>query len=87
MALRRWNGMSIRAAASDCETPSGSRNSLSSISPGWVGGRLVGNIVISSVVVCTPHIVRVLPFETENRLILIIDADCMIPREVAGQRV
>lgn len=85
IALSRWKGTPMRAAASTWFTPVGSRNSFSNISPGWVGGRFFGNIATLSVVVLASDIVAVLTLEPEDDSILIIDADTQQPGTIALQ--
>src|SRR6187431_2075183 len=79
--------MFIRSAASTCETPRGSRNSFSSISPGCVGGRLVGSMGVLSVIVGAPHIVGVVSVEPKHHAVLVVDSNGVKPGEVAHERV
>jgi hypothetical protein len=57
------------------------------VSPGWVGGRWCGSMMVVSVIVGAPNIERVPALETEYDPALIVDAHHMAASEIAGQRM
>src|SRR6516162_2980200 len=77
----------MRSAASTCETPSGSRHSFRSISPGCVGARCVGSIERSSVVVRAGDVISILAFKREDDAILLVHANRMIARAIGSKSV
>src|SRR6266496_3976650 len=74
IVFTRWIGTPIRDESSTCVTPRGFRNSSSSISPGAVGGRLVGSMaVLTSVVIDDLNGSRIAALEAEHDPVLIND--------------
>src|SRR6266545_5901164 len=81
----RWIGTPIRDASSTCVMARGLRNSSSSISPGAVGGRFFGSmVVLTSVVVDDLDIARIAALEAEDDPVL-VDPDAEVPRVVTLQ--
>src|SRR6266496_312350 len=86
IVFTRWIGTPIRDESSTCVTPRGFRNSSSSISPGAVGGRLVGSMaVLTSVVIDDLNGSRIAALEAEHDPVLIVDPDAEEARVVALQ--
>ena len=57
------------------------------ISPGCVGGRLVGSMVWTSVVVGAADVVGIGPVEPEDHSILVVDPYGVISGQIPGERV
>src|SRR6266545_633655 len=86
MVFTRWIGTPIRDASSTCVTPRGFRNSSSSISPGAVGGRFFGSmVVLTSVVIDDLDIARIAALEAKDDPVLVVDPDAEVPVEDHGQ--
>lgn len=94
ISCRRTKETPSRAANADCEMRSGFRNSISSISPGCVGGRCVGSRRLTSasaakrrlVVVCDLDVrgISILPAEADS--ILAVDPNAVLAKPVALKR-
>ncbi len=78
ISFKRGKDTPSRWAKADCETPIGSRNSLSSISPGWVGGRCVGSTRRTSAARPRGALVVVSDFDLRGIAVLPAKADAVL---------
>jgi hypothetical protein len=97
--LRRGNDTPSLAAKSDCVIAIGFKNSSSSISPGWVGARFLGNLVFivediearragslpALVVVRNFDLIGISILPTETDPILLIDTNTCLSRPITLQ--
>src|SRR3990172_7326950 len=92
ISLSRGNETPRRVAKADCVIPRGFRNSSSSISPGWVGGRCVGSRRRTKGFPLDPLVIvrdfdvvgiAVLPPKTDP--VLVVDANAVLPCAVAAE--
>src|SRR5574338_833978 len=90
ISFRRGNDTPSRTANADCEMPRGLRNSSRSISPGDVGGRVLGRRRCTSpgtrlVVIGDFDVVGMAGLPPEADPVLLIDANAVLPPPVSPQ--
>src|SRR3974390_3047384 len=84
ISLMRRGGTSIALAIRYCEMPSGSRNSVLRISPGWVGAKSAMGFS-SLVIVDDLDVAGAAGTPRETDAPLVVDADAVFAGAAAGQ--